>query len=117
MTARTPVSAVIATANRAVATVFLSKRPISPISAVREPRLRKNAFKKAPVSADVSGMDSVLRHRAFALLFSVFIGLAVASIPALAASSPLDAIVDEYEAASKAKLDWFETKMDGSGTA
>ena len=62
-------------------------------------------------------MDSVLRHRAFALLFSVFIGLAVASIPALAASSPLDAIVDEYEAASAAKLDWFETKMDGSGTA
>ena len=62
-------------------------------------------------------MDSVLRHRAFALLFSVFIGLAGASIPALAASSPLDAIVDEYEAASAAKLDWFETKMDGSGTA
>lgn len=62
-------------------------------------------------------MDSVLRHRAFALLFSVFIGVAVASIPALAAGGPLDGIVDKYQAASEAKLAWFETKMDGSGSA
>ncbi|MDH3193275.1 MAG: hypothetical protein OEY55_01205 [Acidimicrobiia bacterium] len=62
-------------------------------------------------------MDSVLRHRAFALLFSVLIGVAVASIPAMAASGPLDAIVAEYEAASEAKLAWFETKMDGSASA
>ncbi len=58
-----------------------------------------------------------MRHRAFALLLSVFIGVAVASIPALAASGPLDAIVDDYKVSSEAKLDWFEAKMDGPGTA
>ena len=61
-------------------------------------------------------MDSVLRHRAFALLFSLLVGMTVASIPALAENGPLEAIMDDYRASSEAKLDWFEGKLDGKGT-
>lgn len=61
-------------------------------------------------------MDSLGRHRCFALLFMFFFVGVVFAMPALADSDPMQAIVDDYASGGDAKLVWLEKQMEPPST-